>query len=161
MGFVTTSIGLAQVLAPVLGGLVYEKSGYDAVFGISFGLIGLDLVLRLIMIERRDALTWQSTGAVFPDTAAQAQQEASTEQTRTTIASTGAVNTSFNMSLDVDSVRPTILDSIMVFRLLRMPAMLAALWGLCVLIALLTAFDSVIYQSINPLLMYSKLADLS
>ena len=58
MGMITISTGLATVLAPVLGGLAYAKSGYDSVFVMAFAFIGLDLILRVIMIEKRDALRW-------------------------------------------------------------------------------------------------------
>jgi MFS family permease len=60
MGYVTIGTGVATVLAPVLGGLVFDRAGYTAVFAMAFGFIGLDLFLRLVMIEKRDALRWET-----------------------------------------------------------------------------------------------------
>ena len=48
------SIGktVALLLGPLVGGFLYEYGGYYAVFAISFALIFLDLVCRLILIEK-------------------------------------------------------------------------------------------------------------
>lgn len=46
------------MVAPLLGGVVLAKAGYDAVFGMTIGIIGIDIVLRLLLIERMTAITW-------------------------------------------------------------------------------------------------------
>ena len=58
MGYTALSNSIAALLAPLLGGIVYEKAGYYAVFGMGFGMIGLDLVFRLSLIEKKDASKW-------------------------------------------------------------------------------------------------------
>lgn len=45
-------------LGPLLGGVVYDSGGYYAVYAMAFALIGVDLVLRLCMIEKRVALDY-------------------------------------------------------------------------------------------------------
>jgi MFS family permease len=72
MGFMGDSMGLAILAAPAVGGVVFERYvtairglqeirlntdhaprlGYDAVFYICFGLIGLDMLCRLLVIEK-------------------------------------------------------------------------------------------------------------
>jgi len=37
---------------------VFEKAGYYSVWAMAFGLIGLDIVLRLVMVERKIAVRW-------------------------------------------------------------------------------------------------------
>lgn len=60
MGYVGMSMSLAILLAPLLGGIVFDLAGYYAVFAMAFGLIALDIVLRLVMIEKKYAAKWLS-----------------------------------------------------------------------------------------------------
>lgn len=56
LGFINVSLTCGLFLGPVIGGIVYDKAGYHAVWGVCYGLVGLDAVLRLIMIEPRQSL---------------------------------------------------------------------------------------------------------
>ncbi|KAK4539733.1 hypothetical protein LTR36_010386 [Oleoguttula mirabilis] len=58
MGYVGLSMSLAILVAPLLGGVVFAASGYYAVFAMAFGLIVLDIILRLVMIEKKVAVKW-------------------------------------------------------------------------------------------------------
>ncbi|RYP64909.1 hypothetical protein DL771_008541 [Monosporascus sp. 5C6A] len=58
MGYVNTSLSLGLLIAPAIGGAVYEAAGYYAVFYISFGIVGVDILLRLAMIEKKVAKQW-------------------------------------------------------------------------------------------------------
>ena len=49
---------MGNLLAPWLAGIVYEKAGYYAVFAIILGIIAVDFVLRVVMIEKRTAAKW-------------------------------------------------------------------------------------------------------
>lgn len=51
ISFPAISISLAVVLGPVIGGVVYDRAGYYAVFYVCFSILALDIFLRLIMIE--------------------------------------------------------------------------------------------------------------
>lgn len=46
------------LVSPFLGGLIYEKLGYDAVFYISFGVIAFAFLWRLATIEQSIAVRW-------------------------------------------------------------------------------------------------------
>ncbi|KAL2126090.1 hypothetical protein VTI74DRAFT_1720 [Chaetomium olivicolor] len=46
------------LLSPILGGLAYAKAGYFAVYYMAFGLIACDIVLRLLMAERKASCEW-------------------------------------------------------------------------------------------------------
>lgn len=54
MGFPDIGMSLGTFLGPTIGGAVYDRVGYNAVFYVSFGVLGLDVILRLIMLERSD-----------------------------------------------------------------------------------------------------------
>ncbi|KAF9636219.1 Major facilitator superfamily [Lasiodiplodia theobromae] len=59
MGYVSMAMSLAVLLAPLLGGVVLEHGGYDAVFAMAYALIGVDVVLRLVLVEKKVAKTWE------------------------------------------------------------------------------------------------------
>lgn len=59
MGTVGSVVSLAMVSAPVLGGTVYHTFGFEAVFWVLGGMLLVDVILRLMMIERRDAEQWR------------------------------------------------------------------------------------------------------
>lgn len=46
---------LAVFSGPILGGIIYNHSGYYAVYALCFGILGFDIVMRLAIIERKDA----------------------------------------------------------------------------------------------------------
>lgn len=58
MGYVAISLSLAFLMAPLLGGVVFAEQGYEAVFAMAWGLLGVDIFLRLILIERKFARGW-------------------------------------------------------------------------------------------------------
>jgi MFS family permease len=58
MGYVSLSMSLAILVAPLLGGAIYERGGYYAVFYLSFAMIVLDIILRLALIEKKIARRW-------------------------------------------------------------------------------------------------------
>jgi len=55
MGFVFSGMELGVLVSPVLAGIVYQRAGYLAVFAMIFGVIGLDVVLRFFMIDKKEA----------------------------------------------------------------------------------------------------------
>lgn len=65
MGYVALSMTLATFLAPLLGGVVYNKGGYYSVYYMLFGMIILDVVLRLFLVEKKVAQQWTVTA--LPD----------------------------------------------------------------------------------------------
>lgn len=55
LGYVTAAMSAGTLLGPLSGGIVYDKCGYFAVYEMAFALIGLDIVLRFVLIEKRTA----------------------------------------------------------------------------------------------------------
>lgn len=58
LGYMGLSMSIGVIIAPLIGGVVFERAGYYAVFGVSFALLGVDIVLRLALIEKRIAAKW-------------------------------------------------------------------------------------------------------
>jgi MFS family permease len=67
VGFIGIPMSIGPLLGPLLGGVLYAQGGYYAVFGVMFAMLGMDLVLRLVMIERRVAQKWLNAEAVQPE----------------------------------------------------------------------------------------------
>lgn len=58
MGYVGLAMSLGLLTSPLLGGVVFERAGYYSVWAMAFALLGLDIILRLIMVERKIAVRW-------------------------------------------------------------------------------------------------------
>lgn len=59
-GFISTG----ELISPALGGILYDKAGMKAVFGLAFALLCVDFVMRLLVIEQKVAS--RKYGLVFP-----------------------------------------------------------------------------------------------
>ena len=124
MGWIMMGMGIAIFTGPMLGGIVFAHGGYYAVFGMTFGLIVLDIVMRLLMIEVNVAQKYLSR----EDTT-----EADAEPKNPPPALTD-----ITASRHPSSNLPTLLV------LLHSPRLLSGLWGCMVVALLLTSFDSVL-----------------
>lgn len=43
----------------MLGGVLYKKTGFPGVFGIAFGILAVDFIMRLFLIEKKVAARWE------------------------------------------------------------------------------------------------------
>ena len=55
MGFITLSITAGTFLGPSLGGILYHIGRERAVFSLAYAVIGVDVVLRYLVIEKKKA----------------------------------------------------------------------------------------------------------
>ncbi|PLB37762.1 MFS transporter [Aspergillus candidus] len=55
IGYLGSAVALGFLLGPLLGGLVYDVAGYHAVFAMAFVIVGVDLVMRVSVIEKKVA----------------------------------------------------------------------------------------------------------
>jgi MFS family permease len=58
MGICSLGMNLALLTAPIIGGLLLHQGGYHSVFGLAFGLLALDVLWRLAVIERGGVASW-------------------------------------------------------------------------------------------------------
>ncbi|KAL8903230.1 MAG: hypothetical protein Q9207_004064 [Kuettlingeria erythrocarpa] len=58
IGSIFGFISIGELAAPVLGGVVYSKAGYPGVFGIGFGILAVDFIMRLLLVEKKVAAQW-------------------------------------------------------------------------------------------------------
>lgn len=48
-------------MAPVLGGVLYRKTGYAGVFGLGAALLGVDFIMRILVIEKKTAALYDES----------------------------------------------------------------------------------------------------
>lgn len=51
-GYIGIALNAGSITAPLLGGIVFAKSGYDAVFALILSVVAVDILFRLVMKER-------------------------------------------------------------------------------------------------------------
>lgn len=68
VGVIGIPMSIGPIVGPLLGGVIYAHGGYYAVFGLMFAMLGVDAVLRFVMIEKRVAQKWMAVEAVQSDT---------------------------------------------------------------------------------------------
>jgi MFS family permease len=147
LGYVAMSYSLGVLVAPLLGGVVYDKAGYYAVFAMTFAVIALDIVLRLLIIEKKAAAKWLQSG--------QHVQASGSEQTEMRSPSTPSANTAVSEKATATALlRQTSdrspkrkLPAILI--LLKSPRILAAFWGNFVAAASIGAFDATLPIFVN------------
>lgn len=66
VAWVSLSLTLAELVAPPLGGIVFNKGGYFPVFYMSFGMITIDIILRALLVEKKIAKQWLVTEQLPP-----------------------------------------------------------------------------------------------
>ena len=143
IGFAVLGFTTATLVGPVLGGVVYARAGYYAVFYMAFGLITLDLVFRVLMVERRVAARWLEredkrtvSEAVHPPYAYEEKTPPAAVRAANFPETTGAPR-----DLQPAAPRSTTAARYPVFVLLRDYRILFALWAGFVQALTIMAFD--------------------
>ncbi|KAL9584102.1 MAG: hypothetical protein Q9203_004800 [Teloschistes exilis] len=72
MGFSSLALSMALLLGPVVGGLLYEYCGYFMTFVPALIMLGVEIVLRAMLIEKRDGKKYRSGGRQLLDDSGEA-----------------------------------------------------------------------------------------
>lgn len=148
MGYVSLGMSLGILIAPLLGGVVFDRAGYDAVFGMAYGLIGLDIILRLLLVEKKVAARWDPVANVQVKKSADSNNNGpalmQNEMTDTEkgLQSGQSVVPDLPTGADLRDRRRDRLPPVLA--LLYSRRLLAALFCALIQAALLTSFDSVL-----------------
>jgi MFS family permease len=154
LGYIGMGMTFGAMGGPLLGGVLYEHGGYYSIFALAFALIALDIVFRIVMIERKDAVRWAVEDEQVQDTVSgpvQLQQPDVIERQKDE-------NKLENTSSDPAPLRdnypfpPSSAEQppkgkqrkAALLTLLASPRILVALWAYFILSLLLTSFDSVL-----------------
>jgi MFS family permease len=106
MGFMAAATSIGSLCGPLLGGVVYASAGYYAVFSMGFAIIGLDIFLRLMMVEKSVAQQWSSPTENSPSNESPSQRDMSGEEIQAapaTIEPTESEKTTLKAFAEMDS----------------------------------------------------------
>ncbi|OBT89603.1 hypothetical protein VE02_01768 [Pseudogymnoascus sp. 03VT05] len=160
LGYVGISMSVGIIAAPLVGGVVYQRCGYYAVYYVCFGLLALDIAMRLALIEKKIAAQWDDVvgvkaeagvGETNPAEEVGGEDEPAKEVKENNLdvpagtSSTGASTTNeASTSAQPPPATPSPLPRHPMLTLLSSRRLLAALWACLIQASILTAFDSVL-----------------
>ncbi|KAF2209649.1 hypothetical protein CERZMDRAFT_86953 [Cercospora zeae-maydis SCOH1-5] len=163
VGYIGIGLNAGSLIAPSLGGIVFAKCGYHAVFGLITAIVVLDILLRLVMIEKRFRPTADFSLTITPceatlelgpsaELANKKQPQLAIDQislsSQMTLVArqapiTIATTTTTTTSTTTTKQPTTTLSSIPpIFRLLTCARFLSSLWGIFVLAAVFSGFQA-------------------
>jgi len=166
MGLVFIGMNLGVFLGPLLGGVVFAAAGYNWVFGMTYILIGVDIAMRLLVVEKKVAQKWINNEDQ-PVVTALNEGEAAGGKLRIDQKEDNSMKLTFQQQGDAIQLAPreaspTLATAIpleakpvqnlaprkkklpAIITLLKSRRLLTALWGTIVAATLMTQFDSVL-----------------
>ncbi|EAW06757.1 MFS transporter [Aspergillus clavatus NRRL 1] len=161
MGYAAMGITLGTMGGPLLGGVIYEKGGYYAVYGLAFGIVGFDIFLRIVLIEKKHAARWleiekpsselgentsekQPIPAYGTNSFLSGGPETSTRSGHKDTSNDSASQSNTLHSEDSDSKEPRKRRFSAITTLLASDRMLVTLWAYFIVSVALTSLDSVL-----------------
>ncbi|KAF2148916.1 MFS general substrate transporter [Myriangium duriaei CBS 260.36] len=60
IGSIFSFISVGNLMAPLLGGVLYSKTGFAGVFGLAFAVLAIDFVMRALVIEKKVAQRYRN-----------------------------------------------------------------------------------------------------
>lgn len=135
-GQIWSFISLGSQAAPVVGGVLYRYFNYEGIFGVSIALLSVDLILRLLVLERK--LTKTPTPDQGTDVANVAGH---VDETSPLIAHNGSAHDELYV-LDVS--RNFFLDAFPIARCFKHSGLLASLFATFIQAFIFSTFDATI-----------------
>lgn len=160
MGYVGLGLSVSTLLGPLLGGIVFAKGGYYAVFAMQYGLICLDIFMRVMMVEKKVAAKWLPAAPAEEVTGMDSTPSDDLEECVTTIKEKKEVEVTILQRSSEEAsaemtrtitIEPTLTTSDLprtrvppVITLLSSRRLLSALWCVIAVATLYTAMDAVL-----------------
>ncbi|KAF9729101.1 hypothetical protein PMIN03_004595 [Paraphaeosphaeria minitans] len=162
MGYVGAGMSIGILIGPLLGGVVFDRAGYGAVFGMAYALIGLDVILRLLLIEKKVAARWdpeaggrerscnveseeQASNDAVPGSSKGLEKQAEVKMPTDPEQDTSGLPEQVSRENDRTPTKRRMRDRLPpLISLLYSRRLLAALFGAMMQAAIMTAFDSVL-----------------
>lgn len=140
MGWQSVGMFLGTFTGPSISGILYDNFGMVAVFGVAYSVLGVDILLRVLMIERKEAAQWEDRTETsdIDETTALIPQSSDTQLE------------SGMLQRDEDgNVRATKTRRFPILILLEDRRLLTVLWATFACAAIMTALESVSTNSLR------------
>lgn len=138
MGTLFSFISVAGLFSPIAGGILYAKTGYMGVFGVGLGLVGIDFMLRVLMVETKVAARYYTPKSDASDQPSGNDQE-DTEETPL-LPNSPVTPNRYQLSKPTNQFT----RNFPILMLLRNPALLTAIWIGFMQALLLGSFDATV-----------------
>lgn len=148
MGYVGLSMSLGILVAPLLGGVVFDKGGYNAVFAMQYALVGIDIAFRLLLVEKRVAQQWITNPTTVINVTAHDKRPVSSERAQLPEGQHPDIKesspaTAHPMPLYISTAPHRLTQRLPpVITLLSSRRLINGLWGILAVATLMTSFDS-------------------
>lgn len=155
IGSIFSFISIGELLSPVLGGVLYDKTGYAGVFGVGAGILVLDFVMRILVIEKKVAARYG-----VDDASANPREHASREQEHSeedASEETALLRKQEGESFMIPEGQNKVVKSLPILYCLSNPRVAVALFLAFVQAATLAQFDATIPTEAKSLLGFSSL----
>lgn len=168
MGYVALAMNLGSFVGPLLGGVVFARAGYNAVWWMMIGFVILDAILRFVMVEKKKVLQKEldfdqsnlASRQELSDIPADPAPETLAAKSVTTVAITEILPHSNGIS-DDQEVPPTDAEPLSklpeLFTLLTSMRMDVALYGICVQSMIFSGFETVLSLYVQEIWNYTSL----
>lgn len=61
LGYVSLGMTAGIMISPLLGGVLFDQAGYNAVYWLCYGIIAIDIAFRVLLVEKKHAKRWINT----------------------------------------------------------------------------------------------------
>ena len=161
IGSIFSFISVGELLAPVLGGVLYDRTGYAGVFGVGAGILAVDFLMRFFVLEKKVAARFDEK---LVDGAANARYHGSREDETNGDANNDDVDEETlllpkneSSEYQMPEKLPPVIRSLPILYCLRNPRLLVALLMAFVQASLLAMFDATIPTEASDLLGFNSL----
>ncbi|MCJ1474821.1 hypothetical protein MMC13_003481 [Lambiella insularis] len=151
IGSIFGFISIGELAAPVLGGVVYKQAGYGAVFAMAFALLGVDFVMRFLVVEKKTARKYQPAPSRPSYPTPTSPDDSSTESSP--LLSRSKPSPEFH----IPTPQPPFLHRLPILCCLRSPRLLTALLVAFMQALLLSTFDATLPTEARTLFSFSAL----
>jgi MFS family permease len=150
MGYVNIGLNMGSLVAPMIGGVVFARAGYNAVYGVVVAVVGLDILFRLIMKEKVRSDDTVSVAPLQDDLEA-CSSETGHDEKKSTVKveciSTDSSSSASNLNLVAPVSNSRKLPPIL--RLLGSLRMIVAIWGIFVISCVFSGFQAVLPMAVK------------
>ncbi|KAH0290240.1 MFS transporter-like protein [Aureobasidium namibiae CBS 147.97] len=142
IGSIFSFISVGNLVAPLLGGVLYQRAGYAGVFGIGFAVLAIDFIMRLLVIEKKVARRYivTSRGDSHESDTSNTNDEEATNNEEEPLLGSKSEDDYYIISKD----QPAIVCKVPILPCLKNPRLITALVVAFVQALLLGAFDATI-----------------
>jgi MFS family permease len=142
MGYVTLARSVGIVIGPMLGGVLYARAGYYAVYAIVFAFLIFDIAFRLALVEARIARQWDPS--IVPLDGEEVEMRAA-ENSKAEAHMTSTLTADAALCSPHDQKHGRMFDLLpLTITLVANPRVAIALWGCFWQASLLCGFDTVV-----------------